>query len=175
MCISRNTPHITPDTKVGVLVANCPELEAVLAGISPSYRALHTPQLRQAVARNMTLGQVAHADQLSLGTLLARLRDAAGLDVTAVADVPGDRPDWADAGAADRTLDARQIIESGGHPLDRVMQGVAELAPDEVYELITPFVPAPLIDLLRKQGCETHCVNVGPGESRTYFRRHRHP
>jgi hypothetical protein len=172
MCTSKDTIQITPDTKVGVLVTNYPDLEAVLAELSPSFGALHTPQLRQAVARNMTLAQVAHADELSLGTSIARLREAAGLDSTAVADTAGERPDWARAGSAYRSLDSRQIIESGGHPLDQVMQGVAELAPGEVYELITPFVPAPLIDLVRKEGCETSCVTVGPGEFRTYF-RHR--
>jgi uncharacterized protein (DUF2249 family) len=175
MCTEKDTTQITPDTKVGVLVANYPDLETVLAELSPSFGALQTPQLRQAAARNMTLAQLARADKLSLGTVIARLRDAAGFDATDVADATGGRPDWADAGAADRTLDARQIIESGGHPLDRVLQGVAELAPGEVYELITPFVPTPLIDLIQKQGCEAHCVTVGPGEFRTYFRHRSHP
>ena len=172
MCTSKDTIQITPDTKITVLVADYPDLETVLTEFCPSFGALRTPQLRQAVARNMTLAQLAHADRLSLGTLIARLRDAAGLDATAVAEATSDRPDWADAGPADRILDARQIIESGGPPLDRAMQGVAELAPGQVYELITPFVPAPLIDLVLKQGCEAHCVTIGPGEYRTYF-RHR--
>jgi len=38
-------------------------------------------------------------------------------------------------------------------------------------ELITPFVPAPLVDLVRRQGIIAHSIMDGPMLCRTFFRR----
>ncbi|MHC5035001.1 MAG: DUF2249 domain-containing protein [Planctomycetota bacterium] len=162
---------ITPDSKVGTILDEFPQLEAVIAELSPSFGALKTSALRQTVARATTLTQLAQADSLSIGIVVSRLRKAAGQEQSAVATSDQAQPDWATTDSAARALDARQIIEQGGHPLDRVMQGVAELGPGEVYELITPFVPTPLINLVRQQGFESHTMTAAADEYRTYFRR----
>ncbi len=175
MCSPNGTSQITPDTKIGEMLASHPDLEPKLAELAPSYGALQSPQLRQSVARNTSLAQVAQADGLSIGSLVAELRTAAGLDADATDASDSNRPDWADTGQADRSLDACPIIEQGGHPLDRVMQGVSELAPGEVYELITPFVPAPLIEMIKMKGFEAFSTMEGPGECRTYFRSRSQP
>ncbi len=41
----------------------------------------------------------------------------------------------------------------------------------EVYELVTPFVPAPLVDVARGKGYSAFSVAEGDGVVRTYFRR----
>lgn len=116
------------------------------------------------------LAYVAREGSSSIGEPAAESGNAAGSDT-----VPGDgagssRPAWAEPGHADRSFDARPMLERGGHPLDRVLQDVGELAPGEVLELITPFVPAPLIDIVRARGLEVHSAMVAPGECFTYFR-----
>jgi hypothetical protein len=144
-------PSITPDTKVGELLKHYPELEEVLVGLSPAFRALKNPVLRRTVAKVATLRQVAKVGNLALGTLVGRLREATGLpplEVGAAVDVDP-RPDWASPAAVVCSYDARPTIEHGGHPMERVMTELAELAPGQVYELLTPFVPAPLVDLAR--------------------------
>jgi len=171
MCTTKGTTQITPDTKIADLLAGYPALESKLAQLASSFGALENPQLRQSVARNTSLAQIAQVDGLSIGSLVAELRAAAGLDENAAAAPAPNRPDWADAGQADRSLDAGPIIEQGGHPLERVIQGVSELAPGEVYELITPFVPAPLIEMVKMKGFEAFSTMEGPGEFHTYFRK----
>ena len=70
-----------------------------------------------------------------------------------------------------KTFDAREIIQQGGHPLERVMNELGTLNPGEVYQLITPFVPTPMIDLVKQRGFESHTISHGPDLCHTFFRR----
>jgi hypothetical protein len=165
---------ITPESKVGDLLERWPGLEEVLVSISPHFRALRNPILRRTVAKVATLRQVAAVGGVPLGTLVERLRAAAGLPFLAFAEDGGGaslRPPWAEQGAATRVHDARAAIESGEHPMPRVMADLGALAAGEVYELVTPFVPAPLVDLARGKGFEAFSVAVEEGLVRTFLRR----
>jgi hypothetical protein len=166
---------ITPDSKLGDLLERWPALEEALVALSPHFQALKNPVLRRTVAKIATLRQVSKVSGVPLGRLVDHLRAAAGLSPLAVteegAGAADSRPDWATASAATRSHDARQAIAGGQHPMPAVMQDLAQLQAEEVYELITPFVPAPLIDLAGGKGFAAHAVVEGPEIVRTYFRR----
>jgi hypothetical protein len=76
----------------------------------------------------------------------------------------GDRPAWVDQVQVVGTLDARQAIAAGEHPLAQVMAAVAMLTSGQAYRLITPFVPAPLLDKARAQGLQVWTHDRGAGE-----------
>jgi hypothetical protein len=166
---------ITPDSKLGELLERWPGLEDVLVRLSPHFRALRNPVLRRTVARVATLRQVSSVSGVALGTLIERLREGAGLPPGAIpeeeAAAPRERPAWASDGAATQTLDARASIEAGEHPLPRVMSELAALADGGVYQLLTPFVPAPLVDLARNKGFAAYSVKEGDALVRTFFRK----
>lgn len=166
---------ITPDTKVGELLAQYPQLEEVLVAISPTYQALRNPVLRRTVAKVATLRQVAKVGNVPLGELIGRLRSAVGLEPLVDGSEESTdqevRPAWASADAVVRTFDARPLIESGGHPLPQVMADLATLDSGQVYELLTPFVPAPLIDVAKGKGFAAYSSHEGPGLVRTYLAR----
>ena len=126
--------------------------------------------LRAAATKTTTLSQLAQTDGLSIGVLIGELREAAGLEKLA-ANSAADAPMWAAETAVTKTLDAREIIQQGGHPLEQVMTELDTLSPGDVYQLTTPFVPAPMIDLVRQRGFESHTVSHGPDLCHTYFRR----
>src|SRR6266511_5737093 len=65
----------------------------------------------------------------------------------------------------------KAVIESGEHPMPRVMADLAALADGEVYALVTPFVPAPLVDLACGKGFLSFSATEGDAQVRTYFRR----
>jgi len=167
--------NITPDSKLGDLLERWPGLEDVLLEISPHFRALRNPVLRRTVAKVATLRQVSKVSGVALGVLVERLRAGAGLPAVAFAEEdgagPAERPAWAVDPAVTRRHDAREAIEAGEHPMPRVMADLAELAGGDVYELVTPFVPAPLVDLAREKGFAAFSVAVDEGLVRTYFRR----
>ncbi|MBI3948305.1 MAG: DUF1858 domain-containing protein [Armatimonadetes bacterium] len=167
-------PPITPETKVGDLLRHYPELEEALVTLSPAYKALKNPVLRRTVAKVATLRQVATVGGISLGTLIGRLRAAAGQgggEEFADAGPAGPRPEWADPARVSRTYDARATIESGGHPVEQAMRDLNGLQEGEVYELITPFVPAPLVDLAARKGFRAFSTQESPELVRTYFTR----
>lgn len=169
---------ITPDSRVGELLERWPGLEEVLVELSPHFRALRNPVLRRTIARVATLRQVASVGGVALGTLIERLRSAAGLPALAQADAAGSdaplrRPEWAVDGAVARSLDARAAIAAGEHPMPKVMADLAALREGGVYELVTPFVPAPLLDLAREKGFASFSKVEADGIVRTYFRRER--
>ncbi len=165
---------ITPDSRLGELLERWPELEAVLVDLSPHFRALRNPVLRRTVAKVATLRQVSSVSGVALGVLVAKLREGAGLAPAPVEDeagAAGERPAWATERDVARTHDARAEIEAGEHPMPRVMSDLAALADGEVYALVTPFVPAPLVDLARERGFLAFSVAEGDALVRTYFRR----
>jgi hypothetical protein len=168
---------ITPESRIGELLERWPGLEDVLIELSPHFRALKNPVLRRTLAKVATLRQVSTVSGVPLATLVERLRAGAGLAPLAVSEegrgAAEERPPWAVAAAVTRTHDARAAIEAGQHPLPQVMADLAAMAGDEVYELVTPFVPAPLIDLAREKGFASFTAVEAEGLVRTYFRKGR--
>jgi len=168
-------PTITPVMKVATLLREFPELEELLYKIAPAFARLRNPMLRKTVAKATSLRQAAKVANVDLSTLINRLREAAGQ--TAVAEEASDQasdtavPGWVDTDRVKQTFDARPQIERGEQPAARVMADLKKLAGREIYELVTPFAPAPLIDLAAKQGFEAWSTESEDGVVRTFFRR----
>jgi hypothetical protein len=165
---------ITPDSKLGDLLERWPQLEGVLLELSPHFQALQNPVLRRTVAKLATLRQVSAVSGVGLGVLVGKLREGAGLAPLALPDEGGparERPAWAAGPAVTRTHDARPTIAAGEHPMARVLADLAALADGEVYALVTPFVPAPLVELARERGFAAFSAPEGDDVVRTYFRR----
>jgi hypothetical protein len=80
-------------------------------------------------------------------------------------------PEWLDKNNIKISLDARPLLAQGVHPLERVQQECASMQPGEIYEIITPFPPMPMIEKLTAQGFENFVEPDGEGLFRTYFRR----
>jgi hypothetical protein len=67
--------------------------------------------------------------------------------------------------------DLRPAIEAGEHPLPLVMTAVRDLQPGQALLLVTPFVPAPMIDRITDGGFLAWTGKVGPEEFPTIFAR----
>ncbi|HEX7411266.1 MAG TPA: DUF2249 domain-containing protein [Bacteroidales bacterium] len=80
-----------------------------------------------------------------------------------------EKPAWLNEAQIKHSLDAREILASGGHPLEQVMNDIASFAPGEIYELITPFPPTPLIEKVKNLGFEAYSEQDGPALMRNYF------
>ena len=69
------------------------------------------------------------------------------------------------------SLDARPLLARGIHPLAQVQSECATLKPGEVFEIITPFPPAPMIEKMAADGFETRSEMGNDGMFHTYFTR----
>jgi TusA-related sulfurtransferase len=65
-------------------------------------------------------------------------------------------PDWLQKEKIKITLDARPMLAQGLHPLEQVQKECAELQPGEIFEIITPFPPSPMIEKMVAEGFYVH-------------------
>lgn len=155
---------ITPKTRVGELLDSYPELESVLMGMSPAFEKLRNPVLRKTVARVATLQQVAVVGGLNADEIVNRLRGAVGQgtgeEVSSNSDyIASDIPAWFDQSKIVSRMNATPVINSGASPMTEILQQTNLLKAGEILELTTPFIPAPIIDMLRSKGFKVYCVN----------------
>jgi hypothetical protein len=166
---------IIPDSRVGALLQEFPQLEEVLIKLSPAFAHLRNPILRKTIAKVATLRQIARIGDVPLDKLVNILRRAAGINVEwtddSLAGGAADAPDWMQTITIARTLDARPIIAGGGHPLEQVLRELRELHAGSIYLLITPFLPAPLLDLVKKQGHQVWSRKNDEGLHENYVRK----
>lgn len=168
---------ITPGTKVATLLKHFPQLEDVLIGMAPAFRKLKNPVLRMTVAKVASLRQAAAAGGVPLEDMVNRLRAAVGQGPLTPADAGGAgsyfeaSPEWFDRASVVASIDEREIRDEDKMPLATVTQKAAALRERESLELITTFVPAPGIDIMRKKGYRVWSEADGTGLIRTYFSR----
>ena len=153
--MSEHKLMITPKTKVGELLDTYPQLEEVLIEMVPTFKKLKNPVLRKTIARVTSLQQAAIVGGIGLDKIINTLRKEIGQDMdhshpTNIENTP--QPDWFDASKIMATLDARPAIAAGQHPLEPVFSALQEMKDDGIFELITPFVPAPLLDKVAAKG-----------------------
>jgi hypothetical protein len=157
--------EITPKTKVGELLDNFPQLEEVLLQISPAFASLKNPILRRTVAKVAALQQAAAIGGIKVEELVNRLRKEVGQEpLFGGADseyLSGEPPQWFDATKVVLRFDACEVIQSGGSPMNQILEQTKTLNEGEIYELITPFVPAPIIDMLKQKGFKAASVKSG--------------
>jgi len=79
------------------------------------------------------------------------------------------KPHWLDLSRIIIKLDARPLLAQGIHPLEQVQQQCAALNPGEIFELITPFPPSPMIEKMAAAGFEAHLETAADGMFHTYF------
>ena len=163
---------ITPKTKVGELLETYPSLESVLIGMSPAFAKLKNPVLRRTVARVATIQQIAAVGGLNVDEIVNRLRKEVGqfaeagslkseVSRTSDPEVPESEistgiPGWFDEGKIVKRFDAAPVINSGGSPMNDILSQTKDLMAGDIFELTTPFVPAPIIDMLKSKGFKVY-------------------
>lgn len=175
--MSRSRFDITPETKVGELLREFPELEEVLYRLAPSFAALKNPVLRRTVARVTSLQQAAKVGNINAVEMVDSLRQAAGIELLGES-FSNDADEQSLQVAAQApvtpvtfTLDVRPIIDAGDHPKDVVMTEAEKLKPGECLLLVAPFPPAPLITLLQKRGFRVTMLAPEKGLVKSYVER----
>jgi hypothetical protein len=166
--------QIIPETKVGALIERFPQLEETLMEISPKFKQLRNPILRRTIARVASLSQVAAVGKVSLVDMINRLREEAGVEEKFMSDETmkdalTEKPDWFSSSKITVILDARPMLEEGKQPMQTVLSECKSLKNGEIYKLITPFLPAPLIDAAKKQEYLTWTEKEGEDVFKTYF------
>ncbi|MGK9369109.1 DUF1858 domain-containing protein [Melioribacter sp. Ez-97] len=163
---------ITPNTIVGDLLRDYPELEDKLIEIAPVFNKLKNPVLRKTVAKVATLKQAAQIAGMPVAVLINKLREAVNMEQIQIEqDSEGKtiKPGWVDKGKIVIEYDASLDIENGLHPAAKVTKEITNLKEGEIYLLITPFLPAPLIKIVEEKGYKTYSEKLNENTWNTYI------
>jgi hypothetical protein len=148
---------ITAKTKVAALLEHHPELEDVLIEMAPPFKKLRNPVLRKSVAKVTSLRQAAAVGKISVEAMVNTLRVAVGQDplgTEAIVDSGSyfsSQPDWFDRKMVVATL-VEEELDPGVMPLNPLIRRATELAEGEILELVTDYLPAPGIDIMKGKG-----------------------
>ena len=175
--MSQEELPIEPSTKVAALLERYPELGDDLIRMAAPFKKTKNPVLRRGLGRVASLRQVAAVGRMPVDELVNELRAAAGQEASAVEDTGGTasyfggQPDWFDRARVVATIDER---ERGASDPDRmavtvVRPAATRLGEGEILELITTFLPAPGIDVMKGNGFLAWSVQEDPELMRTYF------
>ena len=140
---------ITPKTKVLDLIEAYPQLEPILMEYAPAFRRLTSPALRKTIGRIATLQQAASIGNVKVEDLVNHLREEVGQDASAIGDSGTyitDQPDWYSEELVETIIDIREMLADGEQPVNQVMADLNCLNEGEIYKVMAPFLPAPLID-----------------------------
>lgn len=165
---------ITPDTKVAELLNAYPQLEEKLIEIVPVFNKLKNPILRRTIAKVTTLRQAAIIGKLQLSGLINKLRKEVHQDEIILGEQTKgkkEKPNWVKKENVKIEYNAIEDLESGIHPVNKVVKEVQGLSEYELYLLITNFIPAPLISMVEQKGFETFVDQLPDGNYGTYIKK----
>jgi hypothetical protein len=161
---------ITPETKIYDLLENYPSLENKLIEIAPVFSKLKNPVLRKTITKFTSLKQAAIVGNVSLNHLVNELRKEVGQHAETFNEkAESGNQSLKHPAKIKETYNATMDIESGGHPLGKVMSDIQKLDIDECYLLITPFLPAPLIQKVEEKGFKVLTENDNNGYFNNYI------
>ena len=165
---------IAPKTKIAELIDAYPQLEQVLIGYVPAFEKLRNPVLRKTVARITTLQQAATIGGVNVEDLINHLRKEVGQDQfsgAAAAAYTTEQPDWFSEARVVAELDARGMLAEGEQPVNQVIAELQALGQGDIYRLVAPFMPAPLVDKASSLGIAHWVTQNDDQEFVIYFCR----
>ena len=169
-----NQPEIVPEMLVGEMLKNYPELEEVLIEMSPIFMRLKNPILRRSVEKSATLKQVAAVGNISEENLVNKLRIAAGyskINIEGHNSVLKEKPECVKDEKIKSQYDISSDLENQIHPSIKIKQETADLKSGEMFLILTPFIPAPMLAILERKGFEIFTEKLNENSFRTFVKK----
>jgi len=150
-----------------------PELEEVLIGIAPPFKKLKNPFLRRSVAKVATIKHISSVGGVPIDQLISQIREAVGQAESSQSyidqDYFGEQPDWFSPGKVVLTLDEDKVEDKDKMTLVIILKEARNVKKGEIIELITSFLPAPGIDILKSKGYSVWTRKESDVLIRSYF------
>ncbi len=169
---------INPSTTVYELLVAYPELEEVLIKITPVFKKLKNPILRNTVAKVATLKHASVVGGVELSMLISVLRETVGLgDIKNIdstfssKEYLNKKPKWFLSDKIIASIDESKLDGLNKMPITFVLHKAKDTKNGEIIELITTFLPAPGIDLMQKKGYETWTSKESDHLFKSYFKK----
>jgi hypothetical protein len=150
-----------------------PELEEVLIGIAPPFKKLRNPILRRSVAKVATIKHISSVGGVPLDELLGKIRAAVGqpvsMDSYADQDYFGEQPEWFSPEKISLSIDEDKVEDKDRMTLTVILKEAGKVKEGEIIELVTSFLPAPGIDILKSKGYSVWTTKESNDLIKSYF------
>lgn len=171
--MAKENLNIIPSVTVHKLLEAYPELEDVLIAIAPPFKKLKNPFLRRSVAKVATIKHISSVGKVPLVELVNTLRKAVGQTVISVSCEDEEyfqaKPAWFSAEKISVSIDEDRLEDKDKMTLTVILKEAKNIEKGEIIELVTTFLPAPGIDIMKSKGYSVWTTR-GEGISiRTYF------
>jgi hypothetical protein len=171
--MTQNKIEVTPETKVHDLLEAYPELEDALISIAPPFKKLKNPFLRKTVAKVATVKHISSVGNVPLNELLNKIRTSIGQE--AKNDSYSDenyflsQPEWFSTDKIALSITEDKVEEKDKMTLVIILEKAREVQKGQVIELITSFLPAPGIDILKSKGYSVWTKKESDDVIKSYF------
>ena len=165
--------EINPSTTVYELLNEYPELEDKLIEMAPPFKKLKNPLLRKSVAKVATLKHISAVGDIPLADLINKIRKEVG-QLESTEDYEDEiyfsnQPD----GFSEEIIKI-SLVEGESHDINEmtvvaVLREVKNVKQGEMIELVTTFLPAPGIDIMKSKGYSVWTTKGEVNTIKTYF------
>ncbi|NUQ24286.1 MAG: DUF2249 domain-containing protein [Saprospiraceae bacterium] len=167
---------INADTKIGTILKENPDALEAIVSISPRFDKLRNPLLRKIMAPRTTLAMASRVGGCSVADFFEKLQPLGfQIEQSNNSELPSTDENTPPGFLTSirpgemEILDVRPVIEGGKDPFTLITGKIKDLKPGQVLQLINSFEPAPLINILSKQGFEYYVEHVDHNLVYTYF------
>ncbi len=171
--MASNTLEITPETKVFDLLESHPELEDTLISLAKPFEKLRNPFLRKTVAKMATIKNIASVGGIPLDELISKINGAIGHSDTDVSytdeEYFTEQPPWFSTDKIKACIVENELDDKNKMTLVTVLKEAKKINPGEIIELITDFLPAVGIDIVRAKGYSTWSLKEEENLIKTYL------
>lgn len=147
---------INPSTKVHDLLEAYPELEETLINMAPPFKKLKNPFLRKTIAKVATMKHISAVGNIPLNELINKLRKAVNLPETNNSYEDEnyflDQPEWFSQERIVLSFNEEKLENKNQMTIVTILLEAKKVKKGEIIELITTFLPAPGIDVMKSKG-----------------------
>ena len=165
--------NINPSTKVHDLLEEYPKLEETLINMAPVFKKLKNPFLRKSVAKVATMKHISSVAGIPLNVLINKLRAAVGQPLAKDSyddeNYFLDKPDWFSHDKISLSINEDKLEDKNQMTLVTILLEAKDVKKGEIIELITTFLPAPGIDILKSKGYSVWSKKLENGLVKSYF------
>ncbi|MCK5116879.1 MAG: DUF1858 domain-containing protein [Candidatus Aegiribacteria sp.] len=171
--MSQNGIEINPSVTVHALLEAYPDLEEVLIGLAPPFKKLKNPFLRKSVAKVATIRHIASVAGITLDELIGKIREAVGQPKSSESyedqNYFGEQPNWFSPDKVALSLDEDKVEDKDKMTLVIILKEAKNVRKGKIIELVTSFLPAPGIDILKSKGYSVWTRKESDDLIRSYF------
>jgi len=165
--------EINPSTKVHDLLEAYPELEETLINIAPPFKKLKNPFLRKSIGKVATIKHISSVGNIPLNELINKIKTATGQPITESSyddeNYFSEQPDWFSPDKVSLSINEGKLENKNQMTIVTILLEAKDVRKGEIIELITTFLPAPGIDILKSKGYSVWSKKIKKGLVKSYF------